>query len=80
LNINGHTDSVGTNTYNFNLSRKRALSIANFLVNQGVARSRMQTYGFGSTKPIAPDSTETGRAKNRRVEFHIIQSAKKVDF
>ena len=80
LNINGHTDSVGTNTYNFNLSRKRALSIANFLVNQGVARSRMQTYGFGSTKPIAPDSTETGRAKNRRVEFHIIQSAEKAGF
>lgn len=74
LNINGHTDSVGNDTYNFNLSRKRALSIANFLVSQGVARSRMKCNGFGSTRPIASDSTESGRAKNRRVEFHISQS------
>ncbi len=80
LNINGYTDSVGTDTYNFNLSRKRALSIANFLVNQGVARSRMKCYGYGSAKPIAPDSTEAGRAKNRRVEFHIIQSSEEAAY
>lgn len=71
LNINGHTDSVGADSYNNSLSLKRSLSIANFLVNKGVERSRMKCYGFGSSRPIAPDSTDNGRALNRRVEFHF---------
>ncbi len=73
LNINGHTDAVGSDVYNLNLSQKRALSIANFLVNNGVVRSRMKCNGFGSSQPLTTDSTEQGRAKNRRVEFQIIQ-------
>jgi outer membrane protein OmpA-like peptidoglycan-associated protein len=73
LNINGHTDSVGADSYNMSLSQKRALSIANFLVNKGVRRNRMKCNGFGSSRPIANDSTESGRALNRRVEFHFNQ-------
>jgi outer membrane protein OmpA-like peptidoglycan-associated protein len=71
LNINGHTDAVGSDEYNNSLSLKRSLSIANFLVNKGIARSRMKCVGFGSSEPIASDSTKEGRAKNRRVEFHF---------
>lgn len=71
LNINGHTDSVGDATYNMNLSQKRALSIANFLVTQGVERNRMKCFGYGSKFPVATDSTAAGREQNRRVEFQI---------
>lgn len=73
LSINGYTDATGSDSYNINLSQKRALSIANFLVNKGVRRNRMKCNGYGSSKPIAPDSTEQGRALNRRVEFHFNQ-------
>ncbi|PLX16032.1 MAG: hypothetical protein C0599_15850 [Salinivirgaceae bacterium] len=73
LNINGHTDAIGSDEYNNNLSQKRALSIANFLVNKGVARSRMKCVGYGSSQPVASDTTEQGRALNRRVEFHFSQ-------
>lgn len=77
LRIDGHTDAVGSFNYNMDLSQKRALAIADYLVGKGVARNRMLCVGYGSSKPVASDSTETGRAQNRRVEFKINQTVKK---
>lgn len=73
LRIDGHTDAVGADRYNEELSYKRALSIADYLVGKGVARSRMVCYGFGSSQPVSTDDTDEARAKNRRVEFKISQ-------
>lgn len=67
--IAGHTDSDGSENYNIVLSQKRANSIRNFLLNQGVNYKQMRTEAFGKSKPIADNNTEIGKAKNRRVEF-----------
>ena len=71
IRVEGHTDSVGSEKRNERLSRLRALSVKAFLVKHGVAASRISTKGFGSSKPIADNKTEEGRAKNRRVEIHV---------
>jgi outer membrane protein OmpA-like peptidoglycan-associated protein len=69
--IEGHTDSKGSAPYNLKLSRDRAAAVRAFLVRAGVPEQRLTSDGFGSTKPIEDNKTETGRAKNRRVEFHF---------
>jgi outer membrane protein OmpA-like peptidoglycan-associated protein len=74
LLIVGHTDQVGTSTYNQSLSERRAAAAADYLVSQGVARSRVQTRGMGETEPIDTNETEAGRARNRRVEVAIFAS------
>ena len=71
IEISGHTDSTGSETYNQDLSERRALSVHNALVNQGVAPSRMTTLAFGETQPIADNATEAGRQLNRRVVIVI---------
>ncbi|WP_164503534.1 OmpA family protein [Pleionea sediminis] len=72
VTIEGHTDSVGKASYNQWLSDKRAKSVANELVNTyGIAANRVNSRGFGESNPIADNSTQTGRAKNRRVEAVI---------
>ena len=71
LLIVGHTDSVGTDSYNQRLSEERAASAASYLVSQGVARSRIRTVGRGEVEPEAPNATDAGRAQNRRVEVAI---------
>jgi outer membrane protein OmpA-like peptidoglycan-associated protein len=73
LLIAGHTDSVGTDSYNLALSQRRADAVA-YLASQGVARSRMSPRGLGETEPVAPNETEAGRSKNRRVEVAIYAS------
>lgn len=73
LRIDGHTDAIGAVKYNEDLSYKRALSIADYLVGKGVARNRMNCSGYGSTRPVATEDSEADRAKNRRVEFKISQ-------
>jgi outer membrane protein OmpA-like peptidoglycan-associated protein len=70
IRVEGHTDSVGSEKRNERLSRLRALSVKAFLVEHGVDASRVSTKGFGSSKPIADNKTEEGRAKNRRVEIY----------
>jgi len=70
--IEGHTDSEGTEAYNKSLSLKRAKAVKRFLVKRGVKASRLDYKGYGFSKPIGDNSTEEGRAKNRRVEFTII--------
>ncbi len=71
IRVEGHTDSVGSEKRNERLSRLRALSVKAFLVEHGVADSRISTMGFGSSKPIADNKTEEGRAQNRRVDIYI---------
>lgn len=72
LQINGHTDSTGSADYNFNLSDRRARSVANYLATQGVDQGRILTQGMGSDQPIASNGTESGRTMNRRVELQIV--------
>lgn len=69
--VEGHTDSIGTLSYNQRLSEDRARSVASELVSQGVSRRRIMTRGFGETSPIASNRTDEGRARNRRVEVII---------
>jgi len=75
VEIQGHTDSRGKREYNIDLSERRARSVKRYLVEAGVEASRLDSKGFGPDKPIAPNITGTGRARNRRVEFHIIDRA-----
>jgi outer membrane protein OmpA-like peptidoglycan-associated protein len=72
LEIEGHTDSTGSDVYNQKLSQSRAESVTNFLVEQGIPLERIpSTQGFGRTKPIAPNDTRANREKNRRVDIII---------
>ena len=72
LQVNGHTDSTGSADYNYNLSNRRATSVANYLAGQGVDQSRIISQGMGPDQPIASNATESGRAQNRRVELQVI--------
>lgn len=69
--IEGHTDSVGHEEYNFGLSQRRADSVQGYLLGQGIAASRMSTAGKGESLPIAGNDTASGRQQNRRVEVII---------
>lgn len=79
IRIVGHTDNTGRAEYNQKLSEKRALSVFNFLVSQGIASGRINSYGVGLTQPIADNSTVEGRAQNRRVEVFILPNAKMIE-
>ncbi|WP_269619764.1 OmpA family protein [Zhongshania sp. BJYM1] len=71
IEIAGHTDSVGSDAYNLNLSQQRAGSVKQFLVDNGIASYRLDARGYGEAAPIASNDTPTGRASNRRVEFRL---------
>jgi outer membrane protein OmpA-like peptidoglycan-associated protein len=72
LEVEGHTDSTGTDTYNQTLSQARAESVRNFLLEQGIPAERIRsTQGFGRTRPIAPNDSRANREKNRRVDIVI---------
>ena len=74
--VEGHTDNQGSAEYNQGLSERRAENVMNFLIEQGVDKSRLTAIGYGLTKPIADNTTKEGRQKNRRVDL-IIQEKKK---
>ena len=74
--VEGHTDNTGTDAINQPLSEQRAQSVANYTTAQGVDASRVTTKGFGSTEPVADNSTEAGRQANRRVEVAIFANEK----
>lgn len=67
--VAGHTDSRGNDNYNMGLSQRRAQAVADYLVSRGVNASHLTVKGFGETQPVADNSTEAGRAANRRVEL-----------
>ena len=66
-----HTDSVGTAEYNLDLSERRARSVKSFLVKQGVSPPSIRFKGMGYSMPLTDNSTDAGRARNRRVEFRV---------
>ena len=70
LEVEGHTDSVGTDEYNMQLSEKRASTVRDFLVQQGIS-SAITARGFGKTQPVASNDTPAGRQSNRRVEMIV---------
>ena len=72
--IVGHTDSVGTDAYNLDLSQRRALAASTYLQSLSVPSSRLHTAGKGESEPIQPNDTEAGRSQNRRVEIAIYAS------
>jgi outer membrane protein OmpA-like peptidoglycan-associated protein len=72
IDVYGHTDPSGGDAINIPLSQNRAQSVANYLAARGVNPARIATQGFGSSQPIADNSTEAGRAANRRVEIRIV--------
>ena len=72
IEIGGHTDNQGSESYNERLSSERAKSVYDYLVNKGIDSNRMTYKGYGMSKPIATNDTEEGRALNRRTEFTII--------
>ena len=76
LMLVGHTDSQGSDSYNLDLSRRRASSVASYLESNGVSEARVQLAGRGETEPIASNDTEAGRQENRRVEVAIYASDK----
>lgn len=71
--IEGHTDSKGTDEYNQGLSVRRAESVFRYLVNKGLAPERMRAEGFGESRPVADNETDSGRAQNRRVELRVLK-------
>jgi outer membrane protein OmpA-like peptidoglycan-associated protein len=69
LEIQGHTDNVGSASYNLKLSQSRADSVRTYLMGHGIETSRLRSTGFGLTQPIVPNSSDANRALNRRVQF-----------
>src|SRR3972149_6958530 len=69
VSIEGHTDSMGSDAYNSQLSQRRARAVVDYLVSKGVSASRLKAVGKGENHPVASNDTREGRAKNRRVEI-----------
>jgi outer membrane protein OmpA-like peptidoglycan-associated protein len=72
LEISGHTDNTGSAPYNRQLSEKRAKSVFQYLVDNGVSPQRLSPKGYGPDSPVATNDTEEGRMLNRRIEFKIL--------
>ncbi len=73
IEISGHTDNVGSASFNKTLSQKRADQVVAYILSKGIEKNRIHSIGYGLEKPIAPNDTEEGRKKNRRTEFKIIE-------
>jgi OOP family OmpA-OmpF porin len=73
VEVAGHSDSVGKDSYNLALSQRRAESVRQYLIKKGVPADRLLARGYGETRPVADNATEEGRLKNRRVELVAIQ-------
>lgn len=72
IRIDGHTDSTGSDSYNQMLSERRASSVRDFLLDQGIAPSRTRATGYGERNPVASNDTAAGREQNRRVELTLV--------
>jgi outer membrane protein OmpA-like peptidoglycan-associated protein len=73
VRIGGHTDNIGTDEYNEDLSNRRAEAVVDYLIARGIDEERLEYTGYGSNRPIADNTTEDGRAINRRTELEIIE-------
>ena len=71
--INGHTDAMGNDEYNKDLSKKRAITVADYFLKLGLAKSRISWQGYGCKIPVASNTTKKGRQENRRVEFMVVE-------
>jgi OmpA-OmpF porin, OOP family len=74
IEIGGHTDNIGANVYNQNLSEQRAKAVVDFLIDKDTNQKRISYKGYGSSMPITSNEEETGRQQNRRVEFKILKN------
>jgi outer membrane protein OmpA-like peptidoglycan-associated protein len=74
VEIGGHTDAVGTETYNQGLSERRAQSVRNYLIQRGISASRLSARGYGEYQPVASNTTREGRSQNRRIEFTVLST------
>lgn len=74
--VEGHTDDTGSESYNLTLSKNRAQAVTTYLVNNGLSRGRFDTKWYGESQPKYDNTTENGRAKNRRVELAIVANEK----
>jgi outer membrane protein OmpA-like peptidoglycan-associated protein len=72
IDVYGHTDSTGSDAINQPLSERRASSVGQYLISQGIDSRRVATQGFGKTRPIASNDTPEGRSQNRRVELQLV--------
>jgi OOP family OmpA-OmpF porin len=72
ISVEGYTDSIGSEAYNEQLSLRRADAVFRYLVNHGVAPDQMHVVGYGESRPVASNDTESGRAQNRRVELRVV--------
>jgi len=73
IEVGGHTDNIGNENSNVELSQKRAKAVADYLISKGVTANQLTNKGFGSSKPIGDNTTNEGRLQNRRVEFTVIE-------
>jgi OmpA-OmpF porin, OOP family len=73
VEISGHTDAVGSDTYNLGLSERRAKAVVSYLTGKGIQKDRIITLFLGESKPVDTNETKEGRGRNRRVEFKIVQ-------
>jgi OOP family OmpA-OmpF porin len=74
VEIAGYTDASGSPTINRALSQRRAEMVMSYLVAKGVPSANMTAKGFGADNPVAPNTTAAGKAQNRRVELHVLES------
>lgn len=72
VEVSGHTDSIGSDAVNQTLSVQRANAVGNYLIGRGLVRERFEIVGFGKTRPVASNDTDSGRALNRRVEIRVV--------
>ena len=72
LLVSGHTDNTGNAAANQTLSTSRAQAVVDFLIKKGIAATRLEAKGFGSAQPVAPNTTDAGKAQNRRVELKVL--------
>ena len=79
VEVQGHTDSVGADAYNLGLSQRRAASVREYLLSQGVASAQLTAKGYGETQPVADNTTPAGRQENRRVALSVLDNPGDVD-
>jgi outer membrane protein OmpA-like peptidoglycan-associated protein len=72
IELAGHSDKVGTNAANMEISKSRVQAVRSYLESKGIAANRLKVVAYGSTKPLDNNDTEEGRRRNRRVEFKIL--------